>query len=249
MTRSAVAAAACRMGSPARCTHASLPVSVSIAFRFPRIVPMYSLFPTTTGCIPDISPSLVNARYHFRANGGLTSSPVAPLRETSCASIGQSARSGAAATRRRTALRYFTMFAPPRSIPPLLVLPRPADRHLHPQRIRERRLRQQHPIRLRRRIRVRHLDVVRLVPRHHLIARDPIHHRVHDRTLQRRRLPPPPRLLRRQLRHPRPSEVHLQPPVLDKDPRPHDLPRLRNPLQRPAPQSKVHRRLPLAARP
>ena len=70
------------------------------------------------------------------------------------------------------------------------------------------------------------LDVVGLVPGHHLVARDAVGHGVHDRPLRRRGLPAALGLLGGQFDDAGPAEVHLQPAVVDEDPRPDDLARL-----------------------
>ena len=69
--------------------------------------------------------------------------------------------------------------------PRLSVLLRAADRDIHAQRIGHGRFGQHGLVRLLRTLRVGHLDVVALVTSHHLVARDAVGHRVHDRPLRR----------------------------------------------------------------
>src|SRR5438105_796293 len=56
-------------------------------------------------------------------------------------------------------------------------------------------------------------------------------------------------LFRWKFDHAGPADIHLQPVFLDINPGPDDFPRFGNPLERPAPAGKVHRRLALAAGP
>src|SRR6266404_4569337 len=54
------------------------------------------------------------------------------------------------------------------------------------------------------------LDVIRLMPRHHLVASDAVEDRVHNRPLRRGFAPPPLRFFRRELHNFRNSEVAMQ---------------------------------------
>ena len=102
-------------------------------------------------------------------------------------------------------------------------------------------------------LRVGHLDVVGLVTRHHLVARDAIRHRVHDRPLRRGGIEAAPGFGCGQRHDLRAADVHpetLVPPVaVDPDAAPDDLARPAHARQRAASEPEVHGRLPEALGP
>ena len=58
--------------------------------------------------------------------------------------------------------------------------------------------------------RINHLDVIGLVPRHHLVADDALEHRVHDRPLRRGFAPAPFRFSCGQFDHFAPRQIAMQ---------------------------------------
>src|SRR5688500_7152034 len=90
--------------------------------------------------------------------------------------------------------------------------------------------------------------MIRLVPAHHLVARNTIGDRVHDRPLGRRDVPAALGLLPRQFDNAGSSHVRVQLVVLDENAAPDDLTRLADALNGTAAGGEVHRRLALAGR-
>src|SRR5271157_3514937 len=86
--------------------------------------------------------------------------------------------------------------------------------------------------------RVCNLNMIRFVPRHHLIARYAVQHRVHHRPLPVGQSPSTLTLLCRELDGSCPSYIGLKSVVLDEDPAPDHLARLRDPLNRRASKRK-----------
>ena len=96
--------------------------------------------------------------------------------------------------------------------------------------------------------RIRHLNVIGLVPRHHLIARNAVRHRVHDGPLRRGDAPAALSFLARQVANRRAPQIGLEFAVVHENAAPDDLARLADALHRAAAQAEIHGRLPLAHR-
>lgn len=87
--------------------------------------------------------------------------------------------------------------------------------------------------------RISDLDMVGLVARHHLIARDAMKHSVHDGPLGRGHLPTSLGLLARQLHHGRAPQVGVQRPIFDEDAAPDDLAWLADAFERAAAEAEL----------
>ncbi len=123
-----------------------------------------------------------------------------------------------------------------------------AKRYVQSQRLGHRGFRPSRSVGLFGAVGVNDLDVIAFVARHHLIARHAVGHGVHDRPLRRRRLPAPLSLGSAAIPPRRPGRGPCSTGHRHEHPRPDDFARLANALERAAAETKVHRRLPLAAR-
>ncbi len=90
---------------------------------------------------------------------------------------------------------------------------------------------------------VHDLDVVGAVAGHHLVAADAERHRVHDRPLRCCAFEAAPGLGLGQRDRRTPPDVHVQPIVLDEDPRPDDLAGPGHAADRAPAEPEIHRRL------
>src|SRR5580658_4985218 len=90
--------------------------------------------------------------------------------------------------------------------------------------------------------------MVGAMPRHHLVLRHAVQNRVHDWPLNRRLAPAPLGLRGRQADHGSASHVAVQRAALNKHAAPDNFSWLADPLERPAAEREIHRRLALAAR-
>jgi len=96
--------------------------------------------------------------------------------------------------------------------------------------------------------RVNNLDVVGLMSRHHLVARNALQDSVHDRPLGRGLTPPTLGLLGWELHHLGYAQITVKLSIHDKHPAPDDGPRSGNALNGAAAEPEVHGRLTLARR-
>src|SRR5690348_4819320 len=89
--------------------------------------------------------------------------------------------------------------------------------------------------------------MIRLVPRHHLIARDAIRHRVHDGPLRGCAVPASLGFWQWKLDDTGTAEVHVKLVVLDEDAAPDDLAGFADAFDGSPAEAEVHRGLSLAA--